>query len=835
MTDTDRPDGDDAPTQTLPAMNAGRSPGAQLTGFAAGIVGAALLVAGVWGLHVLTRGDGAAGALGWVILLCLAFTALGKGIALCRRALAPVSAVLSASVAGVPAGVRAATGIVIGSAGMWWVLRGHASLWWAQVTGAGSGWSLFAELVLVGIMVVAGALLFGGAKVLGKLIFANSGTRQQLSPNHDGGQRWRQWWASHPGLGLTLLAGGGALVFLSGYVVPRVSSWLTGDDPMAALAAITAILTLALLANTWWWRALSGWWAWAHTPNGPGGPTPIGQIYAGAGVLALIGFSATAFGLATFSSYLPQNAATASADPCGDRCGGGGNGQGSYGPDTGNFQPPQMPGQQPDYQGGINQPPLDQNSGISIYNESPGQGGQQIPQTNMGPQTSGQRAAHGEPLPNYGPWQPDAQPPAQAPIQQAPVQQAPQAPQQPAQAPQNPAGQQPAQQAPQQPAQQAPQQPAGQQPAQQNPPQQGQPGQQQPQNPANQPGAPTQQTQNTPGLPQKDDSPIDPTDLAVAATRRGAQQGATQAAQQVASQGLPKPPAPTSWSGQITNAPDPSIPNSNNALTMAQMVQHVYDPSQALPPGWSQVGSTQVEQLTGINPDTVASGLHVGVFTDGNGHYVSAFAGAQNQIDQAVVVVEETGGNPAQYQDAVQVVAGLVQHFGAENVAATGHSMGGGEAAAGALQNGTSAITFEAQGLSPGYLQSVGINPDAAFAQAANGQIQHYFTQGEFATLLQREIPFVNGLPNAPGLNYALPWVDEAGNVSAVGPPDQAHNIAVVIKGLIQTQVPPQLMFTQPLPGEALAEGVVNTFGPIFVEPIAGAVLGGMSTPPPAP
>ncbi|WP_457134568.1 hypothetical protein [Mycobacteroides abscessus] len=538
MTDTDRPDGDDAPTRTLHAMNAGRSPGAQLTGFAAGIVGAALTVLGVWGLHVLTRGDGVAGALGWVILLCLAFSALGKGITLLRRALAPLSAVWSASVDGVPPLLRAAAGIIVGAAGMWWVLRGHASGWWAQITGgdfgSGLGWSLPSQLVQVGIMVVAGALLFGGAKVLGELIFANSGTRQQLSPNHDGGQRWRQWWASHPGLGLTLLAGGGALVFLSGYVVPRVSSWLTGDDPMAALAAITAILALALLANTWWWRALSGWWAWAHTPNGPGGPTPIGQIYAGAGVLALIAFSATAFGLATFSSYLPQNAATASADPCGDRCGGGGNGQGSYGPDTGNFQPPQMPGQQPDYQGGINQPPLDQNSGISIYNESPGQGGQQIPQQNMGPQTSGQRAAHGEPLPNYGPWQPDAQSPAQAPVQQAPVQQAPQAPQQPAQAPQNPAGQQPAQQAPQQPAQQAPQQPAGQQPAQQNPPQQGQPGQQQPQNPASQ-QTPQQQPQKEPETPKK--NPIDPTDLATAATRRGSQQAGQQAAQQAGQHG----------------------------------------------------------------------------------------------------------------------------------------------------------------------------------------------------------------------------------------------------------------------------------------------------------
>lgn len=528
MTDTDRPDGDDAPTQTLPAAAPLSAP--ELTGFPAGIVGAALTVLGVWGLHVLTRGDGVAGVLGWVILLCLAFSALGKGITLLRRALAPLSAVWSASVDGVPPLLRAAAGIIVGAAGIWWVMRGHASGWWAQITGgdsgSGLGWSLPSQLVQVAIMVVAGALLFGGAKVLGKLIFANSGTRQQPSPNHDGGQRWRQWWASHPGLGLTLLAGGGALVFLSGYVVPRVSSWLTGDDPMAALAAITAILALALLANTWWWRALSGWWAWAHTPNGHGGPTPIGQIYAGAGVLALIAFSATAFGLATFSSYLPQNAATASADPCGDRCGGGGNGQGSYGPDTGNFQPPQMPGQQPDYQGGINQPPLDQNSGISIYNESPGQGGQQIPQQNMGPQTSGQRAAHGEPLPNYGPWQPDAQPPAQAPVQQAPVQQAPQAPQQPAQAPQNPAGQQPAQQ--------APQQPAGQQPAQQNPPQQGQPGQQQPQNPVNQ-QTPQQQPQKEPDTPKK--NPMDPTDLATAATRRGSQQAGQQAAQQAGQQG----------------------------------------------------------------------------------------------------------------------------------------------------------------------------------------------------------------------------------------------------------------------------------------------------------
>jgi hypothetical protein len=321
-------------------------------------------------------------------------------------------------------------------------------------------------------------------------------------------------------------------------------------------------------------------------------------------------------------------------------------------------------------------------------------------------------------------------------------------------------------------------------------------------------------------------------------TQQAGQQGGTQ----TASQGLPKPPPPDSWSGQITNTPDPTRPNANNALTMAQLVQSVYDPTQPLPAGWSQLSSAQVEQLSAINPEThpvaAASGVHVGVFTDGAGHYVGGFAGAENQFDDAAVVVEEVGGNPPQYQMAVQVMSGLLNNFGAGNVAATGHSMGGGEAAAGALNNGTTAITFEAQGLSPGYLQSLGMDPHTTFAQAADGQVQHYFIQGEFATALQREIPVVNGLPNAPGLNYALPFVTTdpvtgATSISPVGPLEQSHNIAAVIDSLAQPGVEPQLVFTQPIPGEKAAEDIFNAVAPIVALPIAEAVLSDL-TPPPA-
>ncbi len=123
---------------------------------------------------------------------------------------------------------------------------------------------------------------------------------------------------------------------------------------------------------------------------------------------------------------------TAAADPTGP-----GGPTGGPGMDGGQqFQPPQMPSSMPDYQGGNNQPPMDQNSGISIYNtgspgaqQVPGQQGAQQPQ-------QAQQPAHGTQIPDYqnatqytqGPGKPN-------PDYQAPQQNSPQQPQQPSQAP----------------------------------------------------------------------------------------------------------------------------------------------------------------------------------------------------------------------------------------------------------------------------------------------------------------------------------------------------------------------------------------------------------------
>lgn len=59
-------DGGGPLTETVSAVT---GTGPQPTGVAAGVTGAVLAVAGVWGLHVLTPAGGVTGSVGWVPLL----------------------------------------------------------------------------------------------------------------------------------------------------------------------------------------------------------------------------------------------------------------------------------------------------------------------------------------------------------------------------------------------------------------------------------------------------------------------------------------------------------------------------------------------------------------------------------------------------------------------------------------------------------------------------------------------------------------------------------------------------------------------------------------------
>lgn len=131
--------------------------------------------------------------------------------------------------------------------------------------------------------------------------------------------------------------------------------------------------------------------------------------------------------------------ATVAADPTGPT----GGGMGPGGMNGSQFQPPQMPSSMPDYQGGNNQPPLDQNNGISIYNSGSPQAPQQVPGQQAGQQPQqAQQPAHGTQIPDYQTATPYTQGPGKPnPDYQAPQQNSPQQPQQ---------GQQPQQQQPNQ-------------------------------------------------------------------------------------------------------------------------------------------------------------------------------------------------------------------------------------------------------------------------------------------------------------------------------------------------------------------------------------------------
>ncbi|WP_439330682.1 hypothetical protein [Mycobacteroides abscessus] len=430
---------------------AGSDPGRRLAAFAAGSVAA---IGGIAALHGLYRsGDGAAELVGWSGLLLLAMTALGGGIKLAMWGARPVIAALfdraKERLAEPVLAVVASGAVIVGALGMWWTLRGGYASWWQQVSGE-SQWSLSLGVGQMLVAMLAGAALFaGGRYVTGLAKDALTDSGLLIERDRSAGKRRVPEGLWHPGLVAALIGGGAGLVLLAAGITPRLYVWITGPDVLPAVAAIVAVLVWGVGANLGWWKGLAGLWRWATDASRKAAAT--------SGVVALLMFSAGGLGLGWFTpATVPQAHAQCPPD-----CGGGSNGSGSYGPDASQFQPPQMPGQMPDYQGGINQPPLDQNSSISIYNTqapSVSNNGVQGSSGQQGPQQSWDQPAHGTQIPDYqnaapytqGPGRPnpDFNPGSDAGSQggqpnqgaQQPVQQPQQASQQPTQ---QDAGQQP--------------------------------------------------------------------------------------------------------------------------------------------------------------------------------------------------------------------------------------------------------------------------------------------------------------------------------------------------------------------------------------------------------
>ncbi len=355
MTKTDIDTHQHSVTDVPPGSAANRNGGDSGRKVAAVAAGAVLLVASVAGLHHLHRaGDSLSNLIPWIALLLGLFTALGGGIKLVMWGLRPVTAAVSdeakARLSEPVLAVVASGAVVAGVLGMWWTFRGGYASWWRDLAGE-SQWSLSLGVGQMLVAVAAGAgLLTGGRYVTGLAKEALTDFGLLIERDRAAGRRRAPEGLWHPGLVAALVGGGLGLVLLAAGITPRLYVWITGPDVLPAIAAIAGVLLWGIGSNLGWWKGLAGLWKWATDASQ--------KTAAVAGVVAVL-----------------------------------------------MFQPPSQGGpQMPDYQGGINQPPMDQNSSISIYNtQAPsisnnganGSSGQQ------GPQQGWDQPAHGTQIPDY--------------------------------------------------------------------------------------------------------------------------------------------------------------------------------------------------------------------------------------------------------------------------------------------------------------------------------------------------------------------------------------------------------------------------------------------------
>lgn len=178
----------------------------------------------------------------------------------------------------------------------------------------------------------------------------------------------------------------------------------------------------------------------------------------------------------------------------------------------------------------------------------------------------------------------------------------------------------------------------------------------------------------------------------------------------------------------------------------------------ALPEGYTEVSAAELTEL-GLDPARFGpnSTPQAYVFRTEDDGYVVAFQGSVEGEDWVTNGRQALGAGDPQYTAAMQLGLDVQAATGGE-VTFTGHSLGGGLAAAAGLATGQPAVTFDAAGIHPttaaeaAAMRADGSTGASVLAEAGAGQMRAYSVSTDGLTGLQQ----ATGLPDAPGTQIVL-------------------------------------------------------------------------------